>query len=77
MIRPDEPGPDEIGPDESDPRESGNQGTIGIRTAMVAYAVLAVIAVFTLKKEWLFVALVILGGAALKTYIFHVRSKLE
>jgi hypothetical protein len=44
---------------------------------MALYAVLAVFALFTLKKEWLFVALVILGGAAVKTYIVHVRSKLE
>ena len=59
------------------PEESGGRGAIGIRTAMALYAVLAIFAIFTLKKEWLFVALVILGGAAVKTYIVHVRSKLE
>lgn len=50
---------------------------ISIKTAMILYAVLAVFAILTLKKEWLFVALVILGGAAIKTYISHVRRKLE
>ncbi|MGC2658748.1 MAG: hypothetical protein WA324_12390 [Bryobacteraceae bacterium] len=57
--------------------ESGGQGAISIRAAMILYAVLAVIAVFTLKKEWLFLGLIIIGGAAVKTYISHVRKKLE
>jgi hypothetical protein len=57
--------------------ESGGTGIIGIRTAMILYAVLAVIAAFTLKKEWLFLGLIIIGGAAAKTYISHVRKKLE
>jgi hypothetical protein len=61
----------------TDPEESGKRGAIGIRTAMGLYAVLAVIAVLTLKREWLFVALVVVGGAAIKTYISHVRRKLE
>jgi hypothetical protein len=59
------------------PEESGKRGAIGIRTAMGLYAVLAVIAVLTLKREWLLLALIILGGAAIKTYVVHVRSKLE
>ena len=44
---------------------------------MALYAVLAVFAILTLKKDWLFVALVVVGGAAVKTYISHVRSKIE
>ncbi|HEX4811077.1 MAG TPA: hypothetical protein VH325_19210 [Bryobacteraceae bacterium] len=59
------------------PGDSGGRGMISIKTAMILYAVLAVFAILTLKKEWLFVALVILGGAAIKTYISHVRRKLE
>ncbi|HEX4230686.1 MAG TPA: hypothetical protein VHZ07_18565 [Bryobacteraceae bacterium] len=61
----------------TDPEESGKRGAIGIRTAMALYAVLAVVAVLTLKREWLVVALIILGGAAIKTYVVHARSKLE
>jgi hypothetical protein len=60
-----------------DPEESGKSGAIGIGTAMALYAVLAVIAVLTLKREWLVVALIVVGGAAIKTYVVHVRSKIE
>lgn len=44
---------------------------------MLLYAVLAVIALVTLKKEWLLLGLIVVGGAAAKTYISHVRKKLE
>ena len=59
------------------PDHSGKQGAISFRIAMALYAVLAVFAILTLKKGWLFVALVVVGGAAVKTYISHVRSKIE
>jgi hypothetical protein len=50
---------------------------IGIRTAMVLYALLLVAAFATLKGTALYVALIIVLGIAAKTYLHHVRRRLE
>jgi archaellin len=50
---------------------------IGIRTAMVLYALLLVAAFATLKGTALYTALIIVLGTAAKTYLHHVRRRLE
>jgi hypothetical protein len=50
---------------------------IGIRTAMVSYALLLVAAFATLKGTALYVALIIVLGIAAKTYLHHLRDRLE
>jgi hypothetical protein len=50
---------------------------IGIRTAMVLYALLLVAAFATLKGTALYTALIIVLGIAAKTYLHHVRRRLE
>ncbi|MFL6354259.1 MAG: hypothetical protein ACJ74Z_20740 [Bryobacteraceae bacterium] len=50
---------------------------IGIRTAMVLYALLVVAAFATLKGTALYIALIIVLGIAAKTYLHHVRDRLE
>jgi uncharacterized membrane protein YiaA len=50
---------------------------IGIRTAMVLYALLLVAAFATLKGTALYVALIIVLGIAAKTYLHHLRDRLE
>ncbi len=50
---------------------------IGIRTAMVLYALLLVAAFATLKGTALYVALIIVLGIATKTYLHYLRSRLE
>jgi hypothetical protein len=50
---------------------------IGIRTAMLLYALLIVGAFATLKGTALYIALVIVLGIAAKTYLHHLRSRIE
>ena len=46
---------------------------IGARTAFLLYAALAGAAIFTLKGKMLGLALTIVGGFAVKTYVDHLR----
>ena len=48
---------------------------IGIRTAFVLYAALAVSAFFTLKGKFLSLALIVILGLAAKTYVDHLRRR--
>jgi hypothetical protein len=50
---------------------------IGIRTAIALYAVLVVASVWTLKGTPLALALIIVFGLAVKTYVHHLRSRVE
>jgi hypothetical protein len=50
---------------------------ISIRTAMLLYALLAVIAFATLKRTPLYLVLLIVFALAVKTYLHHLRSRLE
>ena len=50
---------------------------IGIRTAFALYALLVLASLLTLKGTPLAVALIIVLGLAAKTYVHHLRSRLE
>jgi len=50
---------------------------IGIRTAMLLYVLLIVGAFAILKGTALYIALVIVLGIAAKTYLHHLRSRIE
>jgi uncharacterized membrane protein YiaA len=50
---------------------------ISIRTAMVLYALLLLAAFATLKGTSLYIAVIIVLGIAAKTYLHHLRSRLE
>ena len=50
---------------------------ISFRTAMLSYAALTVIALATLRRTPLILALILLAAVAAKTYIHHLRSRLE
>ena len=50
---------------------------IGLRTALVLYALLLVAAFATLKGTALYIAIVIVLGIAIKTYVHHLRRSLE
>jgi high-affinity Fe2+/Pb2+ permease len=50
---------------------------IGIGTALILYAVLAGIALATLKGLALAIALIIVGGLAVKSWVQHLRRRLE
>ena len=50
---------------------------IGIRTAMVLYALLLVAAFATLKGTALYIAVIIVLGIAVKTYLHHLRNRIE
>lgn len=54
-----------------------SRSIIGIRTAMVLYALLLIAAFATLKGTALYIALVIVLGIAIKTYVQHLRDGME
>lgn len=49
----------------------------GFYLALAAYAILALLAAFTLDGAFRAATLILLGGLALKTCLFELRSKLE
>ena len=50
---------------------------IGIRAALALYALLIVVALLTLKGKLLYLALIIVFGIAVKTFVHHLRSRIE
>lgn len=54
-----------------------SRGMIGLRTALILYSLLAVAAIATLKGTALAVALLVVLGLAAKTYVHHVRGRME
>lgn len=48
---------------------------IGFRTALAAYAALAVFAFFTLRGKALTLALILLGGITAKTVVHYFRER--
>ena len=50
---------------------------ISFRTAMILYGVLALASLLTLKRDFLFFALLVIGVAAVKSYIHQIRSRIE
>ncbi|HSU61751.1 MAG TPA: hypothetical protein VLI55_20745 [Bryobacteraceae bacterium] len=54
-----------------------SRSVIGLRTALILYALLIVAAFFTLKGTALVIAVLIVCLLALKSYVHHVRSRME
>ena len=54
-----------------------SRGVIGLRTALILYALLVVASFATLKGTALFIALVIVLGLAAKSYVHHLRGRME
>lgn len=54
-----------------------SRGVIGLRTALVLYALLVFAAIATLKGTALAVALLVVLGLAAKSYLHHVRGRME
>jgi hypothetical protein len=50
---------------------------IGIRTALALYSILVLASALLLKGPALALALIIVLGLALKSYLHHLRSRLE
>jgi hypothetical protein len=50
---------------------------IGIRTALLLYALLVIASLVTLKGTPLALALIIVIALAVKSYVHHLRSRLE
>jgi len=54
-----------------------SRSIIGFRTAMIMYLLLVVFAVAALTGMARVIALVIVGGIAAKTYVHHLRRRME
>jgi hypothetical protein len=54
-----------------------SRSLIGFRTAMILFAALAGFAIATLKGTPLFFALLVIFALAAKSYIHHIRSRIE
>ena len=50
---------------------------LSLRTAMLLYAALGVLCLATLHGDPLYIALLIIGAIALKTWLAQVKSKIE
>ena len=50
---------------------------IGIRTALILYAALIAVSFLVLKGASLVIALLIVVALAVKSYVHHLRSRLE
>lgn len=61
---------------DNDRSQFGNK-IISLRTGLIAYAVLLVIALFTLKGYALGVAVIVVLGAAAKSYVHYLRERME
>jgi hypothetical protein len=74
-------------PEDDRPEDEGNEGgellhsegkpPLSYPAAMIAYAVLGIVCVVTLRGDALYVALLIIGALALKTWLARVKSRLE
>lgn len=53
------------------------RSVIGIKTAAILFALLAVFAFATLKGAALFIALLIVLALALKAFVHHLRGRIE
>ena len=53
------------------------RSVIGLRTALILYALLIVFAVWTLKGRALILALLIVGALAVKSVLHYLRERLE
>ncbi len=58
------------------PPEPG-RSVIGFRTAIILYILLAIAALTTLRGTARIIALLIVGLLAAKTYVHHVRRRIE
>lgn len=54
-----------------------HRGVIGIWTALVLFALLAVLSMITLRGVALTFALIVIGGLAIKSYVHFLRSRIE
>jgi hypothetical protein len=54
-----------------------SRGVIGLRTALILYGLLGIAALATLKGTALAVALLVVVALAAKSYLHHLRSRVE
>jgi hypothetical protein len=60
-----------------DLREPPEKPAISFSAAMAAYAVIAVLCLFTMHGDALYLTLLIVGAIALKTWLARAKSRLE
>lgn len=63
--------------DEQEERPEFGRKIISLRTGMIAYAVLVILAFATLHGYALGVALIVILGLALKSYLHYLRERME
>lgn len=54
-----------------------SRGVINFGMAMALFGVLALLSIVVLKGTALFFALLIIGALAVKSYVHHIRSRME
>lgn len=68
--------PDEQNENEPEP-PADEKTVISYRAAMAAYVVLAVVCLLTLHGDALYIALLIIGALAIKTWLVEVKKRVE
>ncbi len=67
-----------LDPEEKDgPEHEEGKPLISYRGAMAAYAVLAVVCMITLRGDALYIALLIIGAIAIKTWLAEAKKRIE
>jgi hypothetical protein len=73
-MRRDYPDPEDREGADEDPQPDTR---LSFRTAMIAYAVIAVLCFVTLHGDALYLTLLIVGAIALKTWLARIKSRIE
>lgn len=68
---------DEQNEHEPDEPPTDGKTVISYRSAMAAYAVLAVVCLVTLRGDALYIALLIIGALAIKTWLAEAKKRVE
>ncbi len=74
----------QVQPDDSEPDAEGNEARfapskrlMSFKTAMSCYAVLALLGSVTLTGKFRIFILIVLAGVAMKTYVHHLKDRLD
>ncbi len=62
--------------DEGPPAEP-RSSLIGLRTAIFLYAVLVIVSCLALRGKPLYLALIVVGGLAAKSYVHYLRERVD
>ncbi|MGA7414402.1 MAG: hypothetical protein WBW33_28285 [Bryobacteraceae bacterium] len=70
----------QVEPEDEEPIEAGfaqSRRLLSFKAAMILYVVLAVLGTVTLTGKFRIFILIVLAGVAMKTYVHHLKERVE